>query len=173
MAFIENVTAAISDVLAKILVAVIVLLVGFIVGRIVGRLLEKFLHEIELNVLVRKMLRKRIAAEQLLGTLVAYSIYLVTILLALSQLGLTRIVLYVLATGVIVLVLLSVLLGIRDFIPNVLAGFSIHRRGLVRKGKTVRVARARGKVLHVGLVDTKIKTNTGDVLLIPNSVLKN
>ena len=89
----------------------------------------------------------------------------------LNQIGLTTFVLNVLAAAFIVLIVVMLLLGIKDFIPNLIAGISLYRKGFIKVGSKIKVNNIRGKVVNMTLTETQLKTRSGDLINVPNSVL--
>lgn len=166
-----SVTAVLSSILSDIIVAVILVLLGFIIGRVLGRLSQKALHELEIDRVLKSAARIRFSIEKIVGSFVKYFIYFIFIVMALNQLGLTTTLLYIISAAVILLVVLAVFLGIKDFVPNLLAGIFIHRKGLVKPGDVIEVKGIRGKVISIDLVEARINTGKGDTIYIPNSVL--
>lgn len=156
---------------AKIVVSIIILLVGFILGRILGKLTNKVLHEIELNNILKRATKVNVGLEQILGHFVTYFIYFITIVMALSQLGIITTVLQMLSAAVIIIIIVSVLLGIKDFVPNMFAGFYIYRNKFIEVGEAIQVKGIVGEVRDITLVETKLETKSGDVVYIPNSVI--
>jgi len=75
------------------------------------------------------------------------------------------------AAGIIILIILSTFLGIKDFIPNAMAGFFIQRKKEFRIGQRIRVKGMQGTIIEITLLETKIETKNGDIIFIPNSVL--
>lgn len=152
------------------LAAIVILLVGLIIGLVVKKVLAKVLHEIELDKIVNR-LGKDYSLEKNLSSLAAYIIYFIALVIFLNQLGITSIVLY-LVVGVILLLLgATFLLGVKDFIPNFMAGISIYRKGNLKEGKKIKVNNIEGKIIKFGLVEIEIETKTKDRIYIPNSLL--
>jgi small-conductance mechanosensitive channel len=89
----------------------------------------------------------------------------------LQQLGLATTVLNMIAGGVIVIIILSTLLGVKDFIPNAVAGFVLQRKEFLSVGEVIKVKGMQGKIIKISLVETKIETKDKDIIFIPNSVL--
>ena len=154
-----------------VLVAVLVLLIGLIIGHILGRLVQRFLAELEVNKILAKM-GVKFAFEETAGAVVKGVVYLAAIIVALSRLGVASFVLNLLLAAIIVSVIIAFLLGIRDFIPNFIAGISLHRSGVLKKGKRVRVQNIEGRVVEVALLETRLKTKKGDTIVVPNVLLK-
>ena len=155
----------------RIGVVALIIFFGFIVGRIVGRLLYRGLKELELERFFRRNSR---SFEKGFSQSVEYVIYGITVLIALDSAG---ILLYLLSSvaGIVVLILvLSVLLGIRDFVPNLICGLILRHRKSIHAGDCVVLGRIVGKVVKFGFLSTQLITKSGDVLSVPNCfVLRN
>ena len=164
-------TTFFSKYLTRFVVAVIIILIGFIIARIVGRLLQKILKEIELNNIIKKATHIKINLEEGLSLFATYFIYFITIIMALSQLGLTTTVLNMLSAAVIIIIIISIFLGIKDFVPNLIAGIFIHRKGFVNEGDKIKVKDIKGKIIYLNLLETRVKTRNGDVIYLPNTFL--
>ena len=165
-----GIVALLRSIASNIVVAVVLLLIGIVVSRLMERLVIKVLHELELDNWLKKA-GVRFALEQTVGSIIRYFGYFLTIIVALNQIGLTSFVVNLAAGGIIVLVLVAIFLGIKDFVPNFIAGVSIYQRGFVKEGDIIRVRDIEGEVREINLLDTRIKTRTGDLLFIPNSML--
>ena len=152
-------------------VAILILLLGFILGRIVGKITQKVLHEIELNNIIKKATGLKIALEEVISKLLTYFIYFIFIIWALNELGLTTTILTMISGAALIIIILSVLLAIKDFIPNAFAGFLIHRRRQIKPGDSIKTDGLQGKITRISLVETEIKTQKGDIIYIPNSIL--
>lgn len=156
--------------LNNIIAAVIILLIGFIIAKLAGRMIQKVLHEAELDNLLKKAGAK-ISFESVLSHLAEYFIYLITVIFALNQIGITTVVLYIIALAAVVVLVVSAFLGLKDFIPNFIAGLVIYRKELIKEGAKVSINGVSGKVVKLSLLDTKIKTGKGDIIYLPNSIV--
>jgi len=150
--------------------AVIVLLIGFIIGKVLGKLTQRGLREIELNRILKKA-GIDFGLEELLGHIVQYFIYFLAIVIALDQLGVTAFVLYSIAAVVLVVISIAFLLGIKDFIPNFIAGIRLNYRKLFAAGDTVTVGSVSGRVKERGLLETTLVSKNKDIIHIPNAIL--
>lgn len=155
----------------KFLVSFIILLVGFIIGKLLGKLTNRILHEVELDNILKKATGKEIRLENLLSAFLTYLIYFITLILFLNNLNVTTTVLQMLLAGVIIIIIVSFILAVKDFIPNAFAGIYIYKRGLIKEGETIRVKGVEGKVTHITLVETKLETKEGDSVYLPNSAI--
>jgi len=158
-------------IFTKSVVAIVILLLGFVIGRIIGKLTQKVLKEIELNKIIKRATGIKISLEEILSKFLTYFIYFIFIIWALNELGLTTTILTMISGAVIVIVIISILLAIKDYIPNAFAGLLIHRRRQIKPGDTIKTEGLQGKITRITLVETEIKTRKGDIIYIPNSIL--
>lgn len=155
----------------RLIVALIILLVGFMIGKLLGKLVGRIIHEVEIDSILRKASGMNVKIESFISAVVTYFIYLVTIIMVLNQLGMTTTILQMISAAVIIIVAISIILGIKDFVPNAFAGFYIYKRNLIRVGERIRVKGLEGKVMHINLVETKLETKDGDTVYVPNSAM--
>ena len=161
----------ITPLVNKSVIALIIIFIGFILGRIVSKFLERALHEIELNKLMKDATGLKISLEEVCEVIVRYFIYFIFIIMALNQIGITTIVLNMITGAIFILIILSIFLGIKDLVPNFIAGLVIHRKGFIKPGDKIKVNTTQGKIQKISLVQTSIKTKKGDIIFIPNSLL--
>ncbi len=157
-----------SQLFTKLIVAVIILLIGFVIARIAGKLTQKILHEIELNNILKKA-GVKMELEDILSNLATYLIYFFTIIWALNSMGLTTTILNMVSAAFLVLIIISIILAVKDFFPNMIAGLFIYRKGLIKIGDNVKIDNIRGTVKKITLIETEVKTSSGDTIYIPNS----
>ncbi len=152
-----------------IVVGIIILLVGFGLGVLAKKLVYRILKEVHLN---RVMSNVGVTAdlEKAISTIVMYLIYLFTIVFFLDHFGITSIVIYLVAGGVLALLILTFLVGLKDVIPNFVAWVLLQRKGKVVTGRHVDVREISGVVEKIGYLETEIRTERGDTLYVPNSL---
>jgi small conductance mechanosensitive channel len=160
-----------SGVINKVAVALIILLIGFIIGRLLGKVVQRLLGELEINSILKQATKKKIPVEKIAADIVKYFVYFIVVIMALNQLGVTTTILYMVAGAIILIAILSVFLGVKDFIPNFFAGLLIHRKKFIKVGDMIKVKGIKGEIIHINLVETRIKTKSGDIIYIPNSNL--
>jgi small-conductance mechanosensitive channel len=159
-----------GGIVGNIILAVIILLIGLILGRIAGKLVTKLLGAVEIDLFAKKAGIK-LKFEYFLGNLVSYIIYLIAVLMALDQIGIRTFVLQILAVAALILLLLSVVLSLRDFLPNFFAGAFAVKGKIIDKGDRIRIHDIEGKVESLGMSSLRVKTKKGDRLFIPYSHL--
>jgi small-conductance mechanosensitive channel len=152
-------------------VAIIILLAGLIIGRLVGRFIQKIFEEIELNKILRKTTGIRFSIDEIISNLVTYFIYFIAIIMALDQLNVATTVIKIIFLAIIIIIIASIILGVRDFFPNILSGIFIAQKRFLNKGDKVRVGDIEGEIIELNIIETRIVTKKGDVIYIPNSVL--
>lgn len=166
-----SVRTILAPLLNRFFLAVLILLVGIIIGRIASTFLQKFLHTADINKLVSQGNKSTVAVEQIVSYAVRYVIYFLFFLLALNTIGLTSWILTGLGVIVFIIFILSVFLGIKDFIPNAIAGLMLRKKGFVKVGDRIEANGVSGKIIQINLIDTQIKNASGDFILVPNVLL--
>lgn len=157
--------------LNRLIAAVVVILIGFLIARFLGKLTLKVLKELNTNKILKESLGLRVPIEQFLSKAVYYLILFIALVMALNQLGLSTIILYIILIIVLVIVVSLVILAFKDFIPNVFASFWIHQKGILKVGDKVEIKDIKGSVEEITLTEVKIRTKDKEVVLIPNSLL--
>ncbi len=171
MPLLDNIMGILEPFYTRIIIAIIIVVLGLIVGKISGKLVHKLLAEIELDRLIRTTTGIKFRLQNLIGSFVAYFIYFVFTVWALERIGLGSIVLNIVAGGIVILIILALLLSLKDFIPNAVAGLFLHFKGMIKEGDWVKLESVVGKVLQIELVETKIETGNKDIIYVPNSVI--
>lgn len=178
--FIKKVTAiqrmvtglltTIQTYLYNIVVGIVILLIGLGLGILAKKLVSRVLREIELN---KIMMRIGIMTdiEKALSNMVAYLIYLISIVFFLNQLGITSIVLYLVVGAVLMLLVLTFIVGLKDVFPNLVGWLYLQKKHhKIKEGYHININEITGRVQHIGYLETEIKTDNGDVLYIPNAL---
>ncbi|MGM5482348.1 MAG: mechanosensitive ion channel domain-containing protein [Nanobdellota archaeon] len=165
----KNISSIIRPFYSDIIIGVIILLCGLVVGKVVSRVLFKVFSEIELNKLFKLATGFSVRLDNILSKIAAYFIYFVFGMWALETVGLSAIIINIIASAIIILFIIAIILGIKDFIPNIIAGFFIHFKGVLKEGNKVEIDNIKGTVKEVGLVETKLSTTSKDTVYVPNS----
>jgi small-conductance mechanosensitive channel len=151
MAFIE----AMQAFFTKISIALLTLFIGFIIAKLAGKIAKRIMAEAELNrILVAAGFKPLSDA---FGVIIEYIIYAATILVILQQFGLTTVVLSILGAIAAVIIIFSLLLAIRDFIPNAVAGLFVRKKLKKFLGKKVQIGTVRGRLENIGIVNSTLR----------------
>ncbi|MBN1792635.1 mechanosensitive ion channel family protein [Candidatus Woesearchaeota archaeon] len=158
---------ALNPLFSRIMLALFILLAGFIVGRLLGLLVRRILVDVKFDRHL-KYLGVRVPVERFLGSSISFLIYLATIFLTLNTLALTSTILTLVAFGIVFVVIVSFLLAIKDFFPNLFAGARIKMSDLFQEGDEIKILEVRGKVVVIGFLETKLITALKEEVIIPN-----
>ena len=163
--------ALFSGVATPLLVGLIIFVLGITLGKLLEKLALSILKKIELNASIRKAAGIRLQLEESIAYALKYLTYIITILFVLNKLGFSAFIANIVAATLIVVIFASVLLSIKDFFPNFVAGMAIYRKGIIHVGDHITYRNINGVVSHAGLLEVKVMTPKGDELYIPTSML--
>ncbi len=168
--FVKEKYLTLNSFFNNLIIAAIIFVVGLVVGRLAGSFIKRILKELEINKIIKKSTNVNVHIEENLGDAVSYIIYFFAAIMALTQLGLTTTVLTMIAAAVLIIIVLAFILGIKDFIPNLIAGFIIYRNQSFKVGDEIEVSDVKGKVVSIKLIETELKSGS-DNIFIPNSTI--
>ncbi|MBI2112357.1 mechanosensitive ion channel [Candidatus Woesearchaeota archaeon] len=164
-----NILKTIESYAYNITISIVILLAGFGLGMIVKKILQRILKELELNKIMAKV-NVTYDLEKIISNIVSYVIYLFTVVLVLDQLGLKSVVLYLLVGAILMLIILTSLVGLKDVIPNFIGWLLIQKRSNIKEGYRIDIKEIYGVVERIGYLETEIRTERGDLLYVPNSL---
>lgn len=167
---INEVNNTVSPVLSNIVIAVLILLLGMIIGKLAGNLARRALNEVQLDKRLRSSRKLKFSLEKGIGTLVSLIIYVIAVVLSLNKLGLTAAILTILTAIIVLIIVVSFLLTIRDFFPNLIGGMRIKSKNMFSEGDEIQIREVKGKVFSSGFLETRILTPHKEEVIIPNSV---
>ena len=161
----------ISTTTINLVAAVITLIIGLLLGRFLGNLTRKLIYELEINKILREKTNVKIPLGEYLSLLVKYVIYAIAIIMSLNQLGLKGIILNAILVILIILLIIFMILSLKDFVPNLMAGLTLTQKRNIKPGNIIEINNIEGEVINITLLETKIRTRNGDIVYIPNSIL--
>lgn len=107
---------------------------------------------------------------------VKYYVYFIALTMAIAQLGFAALTLNIIVATLSLIIASSLIImfyfGVRDFLPNIIAGEYIKNNGLIKEGDSLKVNEFEGKVEQIGTLHTTLK-NRKDVYTVPNSLILN
>ena len=163
---IELVTSSLTD----ITLAVIVLFSGLVIARITSLLIDTGLRTVRFNDALREGFGIPFNVSGALSQFVLWSVSAITVLWALRIVGLSTIVVTALAILALVIIAFSIVITLRDLLPNFIAGVEMHRKGFFAEGDTVSLDGERARVLEAGLLETILERDSIRII-IPNAML--
>jgi len=155
--------------LSLIIEGIVILLIGFGIGILAKKFILRILKELNLNKIMSTV-GIRYNLEEIVSSIISYVIYLFTVVIFLDKLGIRSIVLYLLVGAILMLIILTFLVGLKDIIPNFIAWLILQKKEKIKEGRYVKVKNISGRVEKVGFLETEIKTENGDILYVPNSL---
>ncbi len=165
----ENLFGVAWSYVIKIAVSIVILLGGFALGVLAKKVLQRLLKEIGLNNILNRININH-NVEAIVSYVISGLIYLIFIVIFLNYLGITSIVLYIIIGALLMLVILTFIVGLKDVIPNFVAWIILQRQEKIKEGYSVNVREIEGVVEKIGYLETEIKTPSGDILYVPNSL---
>ena len=148
----------------RIIAVIIVVMAGFVFGDLASKVVIRFLETVE----IERGGKKSIAS--ISSLVVRILILLFAIVISLNILGIYSEIFTITFGLIAIAVILFILLGAKDLVPNIMAGMYLQSSGKIRKGYKIKAAGVEGKVKEVGLIFTILDTRKGE-FQIPNSVL--
>jgi len=167
----SGIESVIRESFSRLILAAIILLVGLILGRVIGLIISNSLKKLQLNSILSEAFGIKYNIEGIVGTVASALVWVYTILLSLSFLGLSKIVSTIIGIIVLVILILSILLALRDLFPNLVMGIEIQRKELLKEGDLITVDREKAKVMETGLLEVILEKGEGERIIIPNSIL--
>src|SRR3989338_9977575 len=164
----EYIMNILRPILSKVVVAVVVLLVGFIIGKLTGKTIHWVLRTAEINKRWKELTGMNWRVETFISAIVSGSIYFIVIIMTLNVLGLSEIIAKIISFGLICLIFISLLLALKDFIPNYIDGLRLYKR--IKQKDTIIIENMKGHIEQITWTDVKIHAENGDILYIPNSL---
>lgn len=159
-----------TSVLTNIVAGILVIGFGILVGNILSVVLKKILQSFEVQRILEDF-GLHFPLEEFLASLLKYGIYIAGLLLGLGFLGLDKIFLYAVLFIILGLFIAFILLSFKDIISDFIAGIFIFFKGKIRVGEIVEIDTVEGKVIHMDMMEAKIRTQNGDIVVIPNSLI--
>jgi len=167
----EAITNAVSILSVNLIAALVILLLGIVIGRFVGKLIRRVLKEVEINKILKEEAGVKVPLEEVVSSIAKYLIYLIAVIFALDQIGLTTTILNIILGVFLLIIVVFIILAFKDFIPNLMSGLFIHQKRGLKDGDKIKVDGIEGKIEHISIIETRIKTKNGDIIFIPNSML--
>ena len=160
----------IGTIIFRIIGAVIITIVGMFIGKTVGKGVRKIIENLD----IRKQFKKagmKFKPELLAENTIKYVIYIGSGIFALNYLGITPIILNIIFVSLILIIILTVFLSLKDFIPNIISGIYVISINKINKGDNITVINVTGKVQEISLTETTLTSEDGNMIMIPNSTI--
>jgi len=167
---ITGVSDKVAPVITKIVIAVLILLMGLILGKLLGNLIRRALNEVQLDKHLKTVSGFGFSLEKFISNFVSYFIYFIAVVMSLNSLGLTTAILNMISAAIIVIIVVSFVLAVKDFFPNFMAGISIKGKKIFNEGDEIQIKEVRGKITEIGFLETRLLTAYKEEVIIPNAI---
>lgn len=172
IAFADRVVQTITPVLNNIVAALLIIFLGFIIGKFLRGFLLKVLQDARVDETGKRVMKRKVSVAKAISDTTAYIIYVVAFVLALNMISATKYVLSTLGIIFLVVIIISLLISLKDFFPNVMTGLRLRREQRFTKGRSLSFRGIRGKIQERTLLHIKVVRKNGDVFLLPNKLFR-
>ncbi len=159
-----------SVFIVRIIISIVILIIGLILGKFIGNLIKRILTELEVKRLLEKRFKISNLIEEKIGNTVKYLIYLISLIIALNELGLISTIAFILLFIIVTIIVIFVLTAVKDFIPNFVSYFKIRDDKDFKKNSKIKLNNIQGYVVNVNWHETTVKSKN-DTIYIPNYLL--
>lgn len=157
--FVNQLIQKVVNYMPNLILALLIFIVGILVAEKVGDFVQGLAED------------EKVPRFWLLGNMVRYTIYLLVIIMTLSQLQISTEVLIIVTGSIFVALGVLVVVGMKDLAPNLVAGMHLLYEKNLNVGDTVRVGEYEGIIEDIGFVKSIVKKKDGEYVVIPNSDL--
>jgi len=160
---------AFMSIVNQYVIALVILFSGFIVGNIVAKIIKKILHEIELNNFLKSIGNVDVRLEELISMFAKFFIYFLFVVYVLNYLNLSTIIINVLLVIILIIVGFSVIVSIKNFLPDLFAGISISKRKLIFEGDIIEVDGIVATIKKIDPTSVQLLTKDNEIIFYPAS----
>lgn len=162
--FLAQIISAVAMYAPKVIAAIVILVSGLILGDIFGKMIGKIIQNLVMQT------KSSSAISTLSETLTKILIFAVAAIISLAMIGVYVDILTIGFAITFFGIILFVLVGTRDMLPNFFAGLYLQGSNKIHKGMEIGINNQTGQVIEIGLAFTILKTKNGE-LQIPNAKL--
>lgn len=160
-----------SQAVLRIIASLVIALLGLIFGSFFGKLTKKMLREIELDKFIKKDTKMRmLSLEKTLPNIVKYVVYLVAFYFVLEVLGAVTVALYVVLGIILLSIFLTLIMSLRDYFPNLVAGIILYKKNRFKTGDNISMGNTTGEIVQFTKTDVKILSKKNELFIIPNAL---
>ena len=153
-----------------IALAAIILFTGLVAARVISLLADVGLRRLKVDQALRTGFGIRISVSALASQVLLWGIAGVSVLWSLEVLGINALVVTALAIFALVIIAFSIVLALRDLVPNFIAGTEMRRKGFFSEGDAIVIDGEKARVLEAGMLETILEQG-GMRIVVPNAML--
>ncbi len=159
------------SIITTISVSISIFLIGLILGRILGRLTQKIMSIMHIDTLILHKKQKTFSIQMFLGEIVSIITYAIFTIIALNYIGITTILISIVLGIIVLIVLISTVLSLRDSLPNIFGYYRIVKQNKLSIGDTISIANTNGTIVSLSIYEIQIETKNKNIIFIPNRLL--
>ncbi len=158
----------------RVLASILIVVVGSVIIEFITDIVKFNLRDAGLDRFADEA--KLPKASNAAAKLVKLFLYLIVVLIALSQIGMDVVLLNTLTTSLVASMILAVMalivLGVKDVLPDITAGIYMRNSLLLKAGDRITFGNVSGRIIRVGLVMMEIRSRAGTTYAPNSSVLR-
>ncbi len=145
-------------------------ILGMVIGKVLGNIARRWLKMVDWGRRFKIRDEEKVEIAYYVSVVLRFICYSGGIVYGLRQLGVSSRFLIGVLIVVVVLVGIFIVLAVKDYIPNMLAGWYIKRTQKLKKGDKITLKNIQGEIVHIGWLETKMQAKD-ELVFIPNAVL--
>lgn len=157
--FFNQLMQKVVSYMPNLILALIIFIVGILVAEKLGDFVQGLAED------------EKVPRFWILGNLVRYTIYLIVVIMTLSQLGISTGVLMIVTGAIFATVGAIIVIGMKDIASNAVAGMYVLYEKTLNVGDNVQLREYEGIIEDIGFVKSVIKKKDGEYVMVPNSEL--
>ena len=163
--------AGYSNITLNVISAFLILIIGLVLARILGNISKKTIKELEAERILKKI-NIAVSLERIIPKIIKIIIYFITLMLVLGQLNISKSIIKNILVVIAILIAFLILLAFKDVAPNFISGVMIKKKKSLKVGEIINILNTKGNIIKITLLETQIKTKEGDIIHIPNVLIK-
>ena len=160
-----------SPVFSKLIIFILIVGIGIIIARVLGKIIYELLHDVGLNKMIKRTTHLKISLERIISRFVVYFIYLITLITALTNIGVSTTALNIIIAAISITIILALFFVIKDFFPNIIASILIQKKDIIKPGDYIEIEGATGIVKEINSVETIVQSKKKKMIYMPNSLI--
>jgi small-conductance mechanosensitive channel len=158
---------ALNVTIADSVALLLIILFGLIIGKLLGKLVKRLLSELQLDRRLKLGVGDIFSVEGFVSGLVSWFFYIAAFLMVLNKLGIMTYVVNGFFGIMIAVIIIILLLGMKDIIPNMISGFQLRRKITLMPGKRVIIGHTKGVIEEVHLTTLNLRGTRNELIVVP------
>ena len=165
----EIITINVLGFVNSIIVSIFILLFGFLIAKIGEKVSNFLLSELRIKKILKEGFNTNINFNRIISKSIYYVLSLMTVYLALESINLSLFVIILWFSFILIVIVLSISLDIKDIILNFYYGFRLNNK-ILRVGNNINTKYVKGKILERSFLGIRVQHKL-EILKLPNIYL--